>query len=362
MADEIAKAQVARPGGDTIFRKIIRKEIPAKIIYEDDQCLAFHDISPQAPTHFLVIPKKHISQISAAEDDDESLLGHLMIVGKKCAADLGLKEGYRMVVNEGSDGGQSVYHVHLHVLGDKYEDSIYLMSERDCDKEVRILPLVVLEKNIPSSESVLRKQKFWIQRCTLTQCLGQVALPSRMPGDASYNSVTIDRSLQYFLKVSQVGTLHMTAKSFSLNLQPVYSDKSFEADIIIIITIITALRNEKEIHRSDSISAVWKPVGSDFLSLSLALVLAQLSLSNYGHECPIPWPNCLMTKENNKESKNSLKEYYTRETVPEKGQTENYSIAENVKPPSFNSACLSFALADQCVLLIPLRGKHAEID
>ncbi|KAL4683677.1 hypothetical protein H8959_021371 [Pygathrix nigripes] len=117
MADEIAKAQVARPGGDTIFGKIIRKEIPAKIIFEDDQCLAFHDISPQAPTHFLVIPKKHISQISAAEDDDESLLGHLMIVGKKCAADLGLNKGYRMVVNEGSDGGQSVYHVHLHVLG-----------------------------------------------------------------------------------------------------------------------------------------------------------------------------------------------------------------------------------------------------
>ena len=116
MADEITKAQVAQPGSDTIFRKMIRKEIPAKIIYEDGQCLAFHDISPQALTYFLVIPKKHISQISAAEDDDESLLGHLMIVGKKCAADLGLKEGCRMVVNEGSDGGQSVYHVHLHVL------------------------------------------------------------------------------------------------------------------------------------------------------------------------------------------------------------------------------------------------------
>uniref|UniRef100_A0A5F9D487 HIT domain-containing protein n=1 Tax=Oryctolagus cuniculus TaxID=9986 RepID=A0A5F9D487_RABIT len=71
MADEIAKAQVAQPGGDTIFGKIIRKEIPAKIIFEDDQCLAFH-ISPQAPTHFLVIPKKHISQISAAEDADEN--------------------------------------------------------------------------------------------------------------------------------------------------------------------------------------------------------------------------------------------------------------------------------------------------
>ncbi|KFO26623.1 Histidine triad nucleotide-binding protein 1 [Fukomys damarensis] len=65
------------------------------------ECLAFHDISPQAPTHFLVIPKKHIAQISVAEEDDESLLGHLMIVGKKCAADLGLNRGYRMVVNEG---------------------------------------------------------------------------------------------------------------------------------------------------------------------------------------------------------------------------------------------------------------------
>ncbi|KAB0356879.1 hypothetical protein FD754_001035 [Muntiacus muntjak] len=84
MADEIAKAQVARPGGDTIFGKIIRKEIPAKIIYEDDQCLAFHDISPQAPTHFLVIPKKHISQISAAEDDDESVSTFTNIINFFC--------------------------------------------------------------------------------------------------------------------------------------------------------------------------------------------------------------------------------------------------------------------------------------
>ncbi|KAM9139044.1 adenosine 5'-monophosphoramidase HINT1 [Pangshura tecta] len=117
MADEIRKAQAARPGGETIFGKIIRKEIPAKIIFEDEQCLAFHDISPQAPTHFLVVPKKPIVQLSEAEDSDETLLGHLMIVGKKCAAELGLTKGYRMVVNEGPDGGQSVYHVHLHVLG-----------------------------------------------------------------------------------------------------------------------------------------------------------------------------------------------------------------------------------------------------
>ncbi|XP_009472337.1 PREDICTED: histidine triad nucleotide-binding protein 1 [Nipponia nippon] len=81
------------------------------------ECLAFHDISPQAPTHFLVIPKKPIVRLSEAEDSDESLLGHLMIVGKKCAANLGLTNGFRMVVNEGPEGGQSVYHVHLHVLG-----------------------------------------------------------------------------------------------------------------------------------------------------------------------------------------------------------------------------------------------------
>ncbi|ELK33578.1 PREDICTED: histidine triad nucleotide-binding protein 1 [Myotis davidii] len=117
MADEIAMTQAAQPGGDMISGKVIHKEIPAKIIFEDNQCLAFHNISPQTPTHFLVIPKKHISQISVAEDDDENLLGHLTIVGKKCAADLGLKKGYHMVVNEDTDGGQSVYHVHSHVLG-----------------------------------------------------------------------------------------------------------------------------------------------------------------------------------------------------------------------------------------------------
>ena len=122
-ANDLLKDPVAARLGDLSLGNLICHLClppmrPAReIIYEDDQCLAFHDIFPQAPTHFLVIPKKHISQISASEDDDESLLGHLMIVGKKCAADLGLKKGYRMVVNEGSDGGQSVYHVHLHVLG-----------------------------------------------------------------------------------------------------------------------------------------------------------------------------------------------------------------------------------------------------
>ncbi|KAK6316465.1 hypothetical protein J4Q44_G00139890 [Coregonus suidteri] len=117
MADEIAKAQAAKAGGDTIFGKIIRKEIPAKIFFEDDQCIAFHDVTPQAPTHFLVVPRKPIVQLSKAEDSDAALLGHMMIVAKKCAEQIGLAKGYRLVVNDGPDGGQSVYHIHIHVMG-----------------------------------------------------------------------------------------------------------------------------------------------------------------------------------------------------------------------------------------------------
>nr|XP_046146558.1 histidine triad nucleotide-binding protein 1 [Oncorhynchus gorbuscha] len=117
MADEIAKAQVAQPGGDTIFGKIIRKEIPAKILFEDDQCIAFHDVTPQAPTHFLVVPRKPIVQLSKAEDSDAALLGHMVIVAKKCAEQIGLPKGYRLILNDGPDGGQSVYHIHIHVMG-----------------------------------------------------------------------------------------------------------------------------------------------------------------------------------------------------------------------------------------------------
>ncbi|XP_037535518.1 histidine triad nucleotide-binding protein 1 [Nematolebias whitei] len=117
MADETAKAQTARPGGDTIFGKIVRKEIPANLVYEDDLCVAFHDVAPQAPTHILVVPKKTIVQLSQAEDDDAALLGHMLIVAKKCAQDAGLSKGYRIVINDGPDGGQSVYHVHIHILG-----------------------------------------------------------------------------------------------------------------------------------------------------------------------------------------------------------------------------------------------------
>ena len=102
---------------DTLFSKIIRKEIPADIVYEDDQCLAFRDITPQAPTHILVIPKKPIPQLSEAQKEDKALLGHLLLVLGDIAREQRLENGYRVVINTGEDGGQSVYHLHLHLLG-----------------------------------------------------------------------------------------------------------------------------------------------------------------------------------------------------------------------------------------------------
>ncbi|CAH1401682.1 unnamed protein product [Nezara viridula] len=117
MTDEVSKAQGATAGGDTIFGKILRKEIPAKVIYEDEKCMAFHDVNPQAPTHFLVIPRKPIPGLSHAEDSDVELLGHLMIKAKQLAKEVGLGKGFRLVINDGKDGAQSVYHLHIHVLG-----------------------------------------------------------------------------------------------------------------------------------------------------------------------------------------------------------------------------------------------------
>jgi histidine triad (HIT) family protein len=102
---------------DTIFGKIIRREIPADIVYEDDLVLAFKDVQPQAPVHILVIPKKPIVKLSDAEESDRDLLGHLLLTAKRVAEDAGLTNGYRVVINTDSDGGQSVYHLHLHILG-----------------------------------------------------------------------------------------------------------------------------------------------------------------------------------------------------------------------------------------------------
>uniref|UniRef100_A0A1W7RAD6 HIT domain-containing protein n=1 Tax=Hadrurus spadix TaxID=141984 RepID=A0A1W7RAD6_9SCOR len=117
MATEVERAQLAMRTGDTVFGKILRKEIPCKFIYEDDMCVAFHDLNPQAPVHFLVIPKKCIPQLSKANEDDEKLLGHLMVVAQKVAKQQNLSRGFRLVVNDGPEGCQSVYHLHLHVLG-----------------------------------------------------------------------------------------------------------------------------------------------------------------------------------------------------------------------------------------------------
>nr|ABW04620.1 histidine triad nucleotide binding protein [Haliotis diversicolor supertexta] len=114
---ETDKAQTATPGGDTIFGKIIREEIPTKFLYKDEVCVVFNDINAQAPVHFLVVPVKPIVRLADAEDADKEILGHLLLVAKKMAAELGLSEGYRVVINDGPDGGQSVYHLHVHVLG-----------------------------------------------------------------------------------------------------------------------------------------------------------------------------------------------------------------------------------------------------
>lgn len=103
---------------DTVFGKIIRGEIPADKVYEDDDVLAFEDTNPAAPTHILVIPKKHIVNLFDAKDDDAELLGKLMLTAREVARDQGLEEdGFRLVVNNGEGVGQSVFHLHIHVLG-----------------------------------------------------------------------------------------------------------------------------------------------------------------------------------------------------------------------------------------------------
>ena len=102
---------------ETVFEKIIRREIPAQIEHEDEMCLAFHDVAPQAPTHILVIPKKPIPSLTGVTDADTPLLGHLMRIATEIAKKLNLVDGYRLVVNCGADGGQTVDHLHIHLLG-----------------------------------------------------------------------------------------------------------------------------------------------------------------------------------------------------------------------------------------------------
>jgi histidine triad (HIT) family protein len=101
----------------TIFRKIIDREIPAKIVYEDDLCLAFEDIHPAAPVHAIVIPKKEIASVDDVSEEDEAIVGHLFVAMRAIAAKLGLGNGYRVVTNCGPDAGQEVMHIHFHLLG-----------------------------------------------------------------------------------------------------------------------------------------------------------------------------------------------------------------------------------------------------
>lgn len=101
----------------TIFKRIIDKEIPAQVVYEDDKCLAFRDVNPQAPVHVLVIPRQEIPSLAQAADSDAALLGHLLSAVRTVAKQLNLGQGYRVVINCGPDGGQTVDHLHLHVLG-----------------------------------------------------------------------------------------------------------------------------------------------------------------------------------------------------------------------------------------------------
>jgi histidine triad (HIT) family protein len=101
---------------DTIFGRIARGEIPAQIVYEDDRALAFRDVNPQAPVHLLVIPRQPIARLDAAQEADAALLGHLCLVASRVAREAGLSD-WRVVINNGAGAGQSVFHLHLHVLG-----------------------------------------------------------------------------------------------------------------------------------------------------------------------------------------------------------------------------------------------------
>jgi len=109
--------QKPAPSDATIFTKIINKEVPADIVYEDDLCLAFKDIMPAAPVHLLVIPKKPIPRLCDATEEDKALLGHLNLVAHQVASDAGIGDAFRLVVNNGEGACQSVFHLHYHVIG-----------------------------------------------------------------------------------------------------------------------------------------------------------------------------------------------------------------------------------------------------
>jgi len=101
----------------TVFSRIIAGELPAERVYEDEHCIVINDLHPQAPVHVLVIPKKAMTNLNDASADDQPMLGHLLLVVPKVAAQLGIANGYRVIINNGANAGQTVFHLHLHVLG-----------------------------------------------------------------------------------------------------------------------------------------------------------------------------------------------------------------------------------------------------
>ena len=108
----------------TVFTKIINRELPSEIVYEDDRCIAFNDIHPQAPTHVLIVPKKEIPRLADATPDDEALLGHLLLSVGKVARQLGVEDAFRVVIANGADAGQTVFHLHLHLMaGRRYTET-----------------------------------------------------------------------------------------------------------------------------------------------------------------------------------------------------------------------------------------------
>ncbi len=115
----------------TLFQKIMDREEPGEILYEDDQCVALRDINPQAPTHVLIVPRKPIPTLDDLSEQDEPLVGHLFLVAQKVAADEGLTNGYRTVFNNGSDANQTVAHIHLHLIGGR---KIFCLRAKDAER------------------------------------------------------------------------------------------------------------------------------------------------------------------------------------------------------------------------------------
>ena len=103
----------------TIFQKIIDREVPSKILFEDDKCIVIEDIAPKAPTHLLVIPKKPIKKLSEVKPDDKNLLGHLMIVISEITKELNIEDAFNIIINNGEEAGQTVFHLHIHILAGK---------------------------------------------------------------------------------------------------------------------------------------------------------------------------------------------------------------------------------------------------